>query len=184
MMDAGRTATFVCFAIVALAAVWDSISRRIPNTLTVGGLALGFAIHAALGYTEAGRSGAFRGLGWSFLGMGACAALPALSFARGEMGGGDVKLFAAIGALCGPVLGYSAEAWTYGFLLVAIYPLRMIRHGVLVATVKNTATAVANAFRPKDRQVAWEPIKLASIPLGPAIFAGTCIAFTLHGAFR
>lgn len=183
-MDAGRTAIGVCLAIVALSAIWDLASQRMPNVLTLGGIALGIALRVSLGYTDAGMTGALRGLGWAFAGMAICAILPIISYARGEIGGGDVKLFAAIGTLCGPVLGYNAEAWTYGVLLVLIYPTRLMRYGVLGGALKNVRTSVTNLFRPASEKEAITAIKLPPLVLGPAIFAGTCVAFTLHGVFR
>src|ERR1700679_1631951 len=101
-MDAGRTAMGVCLAIVALSAIWDIATRTIPNVLSLGGIVLGLALHVALGYTDAGVHGAFRGLGASLAGLAVCGIFPLISFARKEMGGGDVKIFGAIGALCGP----------------------------------------------------------------------------------
>jgi prepilin peptidase CpaA len=183
-MDAGRTAIGVCFAIVALAAVWDLLSGEIPNVLTVGGVALGIALRAGVGYTESGWHGALVGVGWAFAGIGLCAILPLISYIRGEIGGGDVKLFAAIGALCGPLLGYNAEAWTYGLVIVAVYPFRLVRYGAVRATFKGAQASVTNLFRPREERVALPALKLPRFVLGPTIFAGLCVAFTFHGVFR
>jgi prepilin peptidase CpaA len=183
-MDAGRTAIGVCFAIVALAAIWDLVSQTMPNVLTLGGVALGIAIRAAVGYTDAGLQGALRGVAWAFAGIGLCSALPLVSYLRKEMGGGDLKLFAAIGALCGPVLGFNTQASTYAVILVAVIPFRLIRHGAFRATMKNVATDIANMFRPQAKRVTVTAVRLPPHPLGPSIFAGMCVAFTLHGVFR
>jgi len=183
-MDAGRTAIGVCFAIVALSAIWDVVSRRMPNTLTLGGIALGIALRAAVGYTEAGLGGATRGVAWAFAGVALCAILPIISYARGEIGGGDVKLFAAIGALCGPGLGYNTQAWTYGVLIVLVYPMRLVRYGAVRSTLDNVRAAVGNMVRPKEARVPVTAVKLPPLALGPSIFAGMCLAFTIHGVFR
>jgi len=76
-----------------IAALWDLKSRRIPNWLTLSGLAGGVALNAAL-YGMAGIKTAGSGLG-----VAAIIALP-LYMLRG-LGGGDVKMMAAAGAIVG-----------------------------------------------------------------------------------
>ncbi len=80
-------------ACAALAAVTDLQSRRIPNWLTAPGALLGLALHLALGGPRAAGSALLAGL------MGG--SLFVLFFVAGGMGGGDVKLIAAIGCLGG-----------------------------------------------------------------------------------
>src|SRR5439155_795014 len=80
------------------------------------------------------------------LGALSCAALPLLMYARGGMGGGDVKLFAAIGALALPLAGL--EAQTYAFIsALFIAPARLAYDGVLLRTVRNAFTMFMNPFR-------------------------------------
>ena len=76
------------------ACVTDLRSRRIPNVLTFGAAA------AALVYGAV--TGGWSGLGSATLGwlIGALAFI--VPFALGGLGGGDVKLLAAIGAWLGP----------------------------------------------------------------------------------
>ena len=183
-MDAGRTAIGVCFAIVAISAIWDLFTKQIPNVLTLGGVALGIALRVALGYTDAGVGGAFRGLAWAFAGIGLCGLLPLLSYIRGEIGGADLKLFAAIGALCGPGLGFNAQAWTYIVMALAIFPFRLARAGVVRPALVRVKVDVMNMFRAKDRRIEAPPVKLPPMAMGPAIFVGMCVAFTTHGVFR
>ena len=87
---------------VALAAsVADVRSRRIPNALTASAIALGVVAHVVLPSGD--------GLGAALLGglLGLAVFLP--FFALGGVGGGDVKLMAALGVWVGAVLiGWSA----------------------------------------------------------------------------
>ena len=90
-MDFPRVAALI----VALAAcVFDVKSRRIPNVLTFG------AASGAMGFALA--KGGLIALGWSAAGWAVGAALYLPFFALGGIGGGDVKLLAALGAWLGP----------------------------------------------------------------------------------
>ncbi|MGD9504773.1 MAG: prepilin peptidase [Syntrophobacteraceae bacterium] len=81
--------------IVAVAVASDLKSRRIPNTLTVPASIAGLAVNVALHGWEDGP--------WTaFAGMAIAVIPPLLIFMLGGMGGGDVKLLAAIGAWLGP----------------------------------------------------------------------------------
>ena len=82
-------------AVLGVAAVIDVRARRIPNALVAPLLVAGLG-HAAL------VGGAATALA-SLVGAAAGLALLYFPFARGWMGGGDVKLLAAIGAWVGGV---------------------------------------------------------------------------------
>src|SRR5262245_59096717 len=93
----------VCVA-TALAAVIDLRTRRIPNALTGSLAVVGIAL-AAVQLGPVGLGGALVGclLGFAFM-------LPGHIF--GATGGGDVKLFAAAGALLGPSATVRAFLYT------------------------------------------------------------------------
>jgi prepilin peptidase CpaA len=93
MIDAPAIAVL---SLGAIAAVIDVSTRKIPNALTFGGAAVGLAFAAA--------TNGLAGLGWSLAGwvVGVLLFLPL--FALRAMGGGDVKLLAAMGAWLGPAL--------------------------------------------------------------------------------
>jgi prepilin peptidase CpaA len=80
-------------SLACVAAITDARSGLIPNWLTLPPLLLAPLAHAL----DAGPGA----LGWSLLSAGVCGAVPLALYARGAMGGGDVKLFAAAGALVG-----------------------------------------------------------------------------------
>lgn len=92
--------------LVLLAAVYDLRYRRIPNWLVVAGLILGFALNAALFHLT--------GLRQAGLGSALAFAVYFPLFVLRAMGGGDVKLMLAIGALVGPL------NWFILFLLAAV----------------------------------------------------------------
>ncbi len=168
-------ATAACVGVAALGALWDLFTRRIPNLVTLGGLALGVAMHTAMGALD-GFEGALRGAGFALLGALLCGILPVIGFARGEMGGGDVKLFAAIGAMLGPTLGFDAQAFTFVIVLLVLWPFRLARAGAFSALLRRLAFWRAHAKAPA--------VKVAPVILGPAIFCGLCLSLLRHGALR
>ncbi len=121
-------------SVATLAAVCDVRTGRVPNVLTFGAAAAGFAfstLHAGLS-----------GLGTSLLGclVGFVLFLPL--FALGGMGGGDVKLLAAIGAWIGPMGALQAALWAslVGGVLAVIVG---ISSGYLREAIRNLFAMVA-----------------------------------------
>ncbi len=94
-------------ALLICAAAYDIRYRRIPNWLSVSGVAAGVALNAALGGLAGGAVFALKGMA---LGFGFYFVLYVLH----AMGAGDVKLMAAVGALVG------WQNWVGIFLLTAI----------------------------------------------------------------
>jgi prepilin peptidase CpaA len=92
--------------LVVAAALYDLRFRRIPNWLVASGIVAGFALN-----------GFFFGLGGlsrAGLGFGLAIAVYLPMFALRAMGGGDVKLMAAVGSMVG------AANWFVVFLIAAI----------------------------------------------------------------
>ena len=134
-------------AITLIAAFTDARSGLIPNWLTLPALVLAPPTHLVLGGTAAVLG--------SVLGCLICAAIPLFLFRAGAMGGGDVKLFACIGALAGPVLGLELQLIAY-YVLVAVALVALAWRGELCAVLRRSwwlvvhrshrALADANAF--------------------------------------
>lgn len=81
-------------AVVALGAGWfDVRERRIPNALTTSTLVIALTLRTFAGLSE---------LGAGLLGGALCFLFAVPFFAVGGLGGGDVKLLTAFGALLGP----------------------------------------------------------------------------------
>ena len=115
----------VTAGMLALAFVWDLAARTIPNILTLGGALFGIVWHF---HVAASSRGLWFGLGAAGLALVSgllCAAMPFHQFRKGKIGGGDVKLFFAIGVLGGPVIGLTTYAGTY-VLLSLRFMMRML----------------------------------------------------------
>jgi prepilin peptidase CpaA len=114
----------------------------------------------------------------SLEGFGAAIGLALLlTLAAGPgLGGGDVKLIAAIGALCGPTF----VLWTCLFTALAgsvIFLIPLIRRGLLVYTVRNF---VGNVYRKYLLQMpvdVAEGSRSGKQPFSVAIMAGVILAF-------
>lgn len=81
------------FAVIAIAAYTDCRWRLIKNILTFPAIALGLLLHFL--------GGGWTGLTFGLLGLAAGFGLMLIPFVFGQMGGGDVKLMAALGSLLG-----------------------------------------------------------------------------------
>ena len=93
-------------ALVIVAAVFDFRTRRIPNWLCAAGLVCGFACQIALFEWPGARD--------AMLGAGLALLIYVPLFALRAVGGGDVKLMAAVGSIAGP------KSWIAIFLITAI----------------------------------------------------------------
>ena len=132
-------------AIGLVACIVDVRTRRIPNALTLGAALGGFVIQVLFG----GLDGALTAAGgWL---VGALLFLP--FFALRGMGGGDVKLLAALGAWLGPretlwLAAYSAIAG--GVFGVAV----AVAHGYLQTALRNVLSML----------VYWRTVGLRPVP--------------------
>ncbi len=88
------SAHIVGLVIASLACVTDLRTRRIPNALTFGAALAGLLFQFVTGGVD--------GLGHAALGWLAGALIFIVPFALRGLGGGDVKLLAALGAWLGP----------------------------------------------------------------------------------
>jgi len=84
--------------------ITDVKSRRIPNVLTFGATATALLFHLVHG-------GGYAML-WALAGWAVAVLLFLPFFALGGMGGGDVKLLAALGAWLGPIAAVWIALWT------------------------------------------------------------------------
>ena len=102
--------------VAAVAAACDLRSGRIYNWLTLPALLAGVAVH--------GWIGGLVGVGIAVLGALLTAAPAWVLFRHGGMGGGDVKLLGAFGALAGAERGLEIF---FGAILVVIFAI-VLKH--------------------------------------------------------
>jgi prepilin peptidase CpaA len=124
--------------LILIAAVYDWKYRRIPNWLTLTGVVVGLGANVML----AGISGAW--LSVSGAGLALLIYLPL--YALRALGGGDVKLMAAIGALVGPFVWW--WIFVYTALIGGVIALVVIvTRGRFQRTFKNLGMIVLSLVR-------------------------------------
>jgi prepilin peptidase CpaA len=151
----------LCSAAACLAAVTDLRTRTIPNWITLPLPLLGFVLHGL-------RLG-FDGLWLSLLGCLLTLAPVYFLFSRGALGGGDVKLFAGLGALLGPREGLELEL--SAFVLLAIYALWLTAwHARLRSLLRSSWRASLHLLAPSRFALPEQTEQaLLELPMGLAI---------------
>ena len=160
----------------AVAAGWDLRTGRIPNWLTLPLLALGPAVALALHGVSANG-----GLLQSCLGICLCGFVPFFAHRQDPngMGGGDVKLFAAIGGLLGPWVGLEAEFYSMVAASVGALVVLAWRRQLLVAFANLFFMAFNRILPTKWRRDVSESLR-TQLRVGPYIFVGTTVAVVLQ----
>lgn len=162
--------TAVVLCLVAFAgAITDIRERRIPNWLTGGAILIAWGLHLFL-Y-------GWPGLQHSLLGMAAGLAVYLPLFLLRGMGGGDVKMMAAAGALAGP------KDWLGILILTALCGgaaalVVVLRRGILGRAFRNILWMISKLVRgraPHEGNAALDVDsgEGVSLPHGVAIAFGT-----------
>ena len=150
---------------VGAAAAIDLRTRRVPNALT--------ALIASSGvlFAACGLSGVSLGASLAGAALGLALMLPGHLF--GATGAGDVKLFAAAGALVGPAHIVTALLYTAlagGVMAVIIAVRRQRLQQTIGGTARLIATAAANA------PAIESPLEHNRFAYAPAIAVGVTLA--------
>jgi prepilin peptidase CpaA len=165
-------------SVALVGAARDVKTGHIPNWLTLGALGIAPLAHAG---AAAARTGSLRVIFVSVLsslvGAALCGALPWVLFAKGALGGGDVKLFAAMGALAGPFVGFRAEL--IAFILGAVYALALAAGARRVGVVMGNVGALLGRASQSDPTDGAVP-ELMPVRFGPVIFAGMLVSACLQ----
>jgi prepilin peptidase CpaA len=173
---------FLLFAVVVAgcAAVLDWRSGEIPNWLTFGSFCLAPLLHYVVSFRANGdKSAAMTEAGLCILGALVCVAVPLILYRQNAIGGGDLKLFGALGAIGQVSLGLEIEL--YGFLSMAfLAPAMLAYQGKLIATIKNSFYLLLNAFLPVSKRKSVESEAMSWFRLGPAILFGAVLTAVTH----
>jgi len=155
----------VALVVALVAALLDARTGQIPNWLTLGTLALAPPARALASVSLAM-------LGLALLGAVLCALLPWLVYRAGGMGGGDVKLFAAVGALLPPLA--SLHAVTYAFVVGGVWAILLLARKRRIAFSFGTALRLFGSRLDARRTPLTR--EMTELCFGPAIFVGTLLA--------
>ena len=157
-----------------IAAFTDTRSGRIPNWVTLPPMVMAPVV---TGFAD-GRMGVMS----SVFGIIAGAAVPWMMFRSTKaraIGGGDVKLFAALGALLGPVRGLEVELGAFG-LLAFFAIVTLAYRGQLLDLVLNIARLAASPVLPRGWRRPVPAAALTSFRMGPAILVAVIVNATLE----
>jgi len=154
--------------LAAIVIYYDVRFRRIPNLVVVAALVAGLSINTSfLGF--AGALSSLKGLGLAFLPM-------FLMHIFGALGAGDVKLFAAVGA----VVGVALVPMTFVVVVMlgavlAVYS--MLRSGTVFSTLHGVARIFVGILPGWEMpRFAMPPDRRHTIPYGVAIMVGSVIS--------
>lgn len=157
----------------------EGVEGEIPNSLTFGALAIAPVAHFIWGLKQGGARVGLEAAGFSVAGALVCALVPLMLWRAGAMGGGDLKLLAAVGAICRPLVGIEAEFWAFAAAAV-IAPARLAWEGKLFRTLGNSLAIAVNPFLPKAKRKEISREEMTWFRFGPAIAVGTLLASFLH----
>ena len=177
-------------ALIGTALFFDLTKKKIPNFLTFPAIIYGIISYMLMQ--------GFEGLWFSLLGLFVGLAIFFIPFAMGGMGGGDVKLLGAVGALQGWQFVLSAAVWaalTGGVMAIVwlIATRRLLKvlkkiFGFVLAPFFNALyyyirwdffNRAAIYFSERDPE-SPEEAKAASMPYGVAITAGVLILLSME----
>jgi prepilin peptidase CpaA len=196
MLIRGADYAWATLALTGVGALFDWRVGRIPNVLTLGIIPVAAGAHA---WTAApGR--AWEAAGFSLLGALVCALGPALLWRAGWVGGGDVKLLAAMGAVGGVTLGVEAAFFAF-FCAMGFVVVRLSWRGTFFRTLGSSLTLAASPLvsrnaKPASKGLASKGLTskglstgsaaltgetLDTMRFGPFAFAGAALTLLFHG---
>ena len=173
MSTAVSIAAGVALGTAAVAAFCDHRRGEIPNWLTLPPL-----VFAPLVYGLAfGLEHALQSWGAALLG----GLVPYFLFRRSAMGGGDVKLFASLGAIMGFDLlaGVEIQLWAFAFAMLGAGAALAWR-GRLLATLGNALAAGLEPLLPRRFHRDPSAELSTSIRMGGSILAATSVFAAPH----
>lgn len=170
MFDLVPIAMAFAVAIAAAAAVSDSRSGTIPNWLTlppIVGAPLAYGAALGLEYGLQSAASAF-----------VSGVAPYLMFRSQAMGGGDVKLFAALGAVAGfnPLVGVQIQLTAF-VMAMFLALCRQAWRGQLLTTLASAVALLLNRVLPLRCQLRVVDNLRTTVRMGGAILLATVTSF-------
>ena len=165
MANVSAIAAAVAFVVAGVAALWDWRTGRIPNWLTLPPLVVAPLVYAVVVEPRAALT--------SLLSAAICGLVPYILFRQRAMGGGDVKLFAALGAVTGFDLRLGLEIELAAFFVGALFAMGKLAYdGKLMRTLGNTFFLTLNPVLPRGWRREVTPELMSTIRMGVPIFIG------------
>lgn len=165
MLADGGASDIALLFITLIAGIWDLRTGRIPNMLTYGAIAIGLLLSGLQGQAVVMSSIVGFLVGFSIF---------AMAFRAGMMGGGDVKLMGAIGALKGfPFVIY---VMYYACTVTAVVAFSiLVYRGVALATLRDIGRTLFSGIM--TREWALPPARAdLKIPFGAALSVASQVA--------
>jgi prepilin peptidase CpaA len=152
------------FVLLVIAVYTELAEKKIYNWVTVPAFCIGVILH---GFLEG-----WQGVFFSLIGCAVGAGIFFVAYLLGGVGGGDVKLIGAIGALAGYL--FVMRAIFYSALIGAVMAVVvMAKRGGLKAGLRRIAQLCAVFFNPSKRKAVLSAAQPKEIPYGVAIVMGT-----------
>ncbi len=168
--------SWAILVLTLIAAAFDTRTGRIPNALTLGTIVVAPGLHAL----AVPRPFAFEAAEWSLLAGALCGVAPLALWKLGWVGGGDVKLVAAIGVLGGPRLGLEAAFLAF-FAVTAFGFLRLTWQGSLLRTMRDDVAFTAKRLLDPKGPIDADRTLGAPLRFGPFACVGALMSLILHG---
>ena len=180
--DQGYFLITLCFLVCGVGAWIDVATRRIPNVLTYPAIVIGLLVNAwlppllsAVGADVAVIWTGATGLRDGMLGFGLCAAIGIVSFMVRGLGGGDVKLLGAVGAMLG--LGAVVPVLFNTLVFAAIIGLaNWALKGTLLPRVQVVAANLLSVVATKRGLKDVYPFGRSEAPFGLGLLLGLVLA--------
>jgi Flp pilus assembly protein protease CpaA len=173
-----QPALFVMLAMVSIAAASDWKTGLIPNGVVAAGAGLGVLVQLlAVLFCDLPLLSSLASV---VLGLLVCTTLPLVLWLMGGMGGGDLKLFAAIGMCVGPSMGLTIQVWSH-VIAVLVLPVYFLRTQGAQRAARNLVQLLRGALCPRERRALAPSLALSPFRFAPAILAASVLVTLLRG---
>ncbi len=171
-----------CFLVTGVAMMFDVATRTIPNRLTYPAILIGLFVNGILP-PVLGAAGADVAVIWTgasgfhdtMLGFSLCAVIGLVSFIARGLGGGDVKLVVALGAILG-LSGVVPVLFNCLVIAAIIGLLNLAVRGTLVPRLQVTAGRLLAALVTRKGMREVYPFRPTEAPFALSLLLGLVLA--------